>query len=119
MWLWFGPEPWVAVNGQRSQVCEDDDLRTPIPLDEVCRLCDEAFASDDCGVYARFTLDAGERRLPCHIECLTAFVRPGPRPFVGVPLTLRQEARLIWLMTYIDGMPEAPWERDLGWWGGT
>jgi hypothetical protein len=48
MMHWFG-EPWPSAD-LRAAVCEDDNLRVPLPDGQQCPMCDGPLEKDDRGV---------------------------------------------------------------------
>jgi hypothetical protein len=66
---WFG-EPWPRAD-YRAPVCEDDDLRIPVPVGETCYLCDTLIVETDRGqeTYG-LGLKGVEGPMYHHIECM-------------------------------------------------
>lgn len=107
---WFGTA-WPAP-GWPAAVCEDERMRVPVPVGEICLYCGEAVSPDDSGIMSGYVevLPTGEwvsSIRPQHVEC---FVRAVMGPMAHLEgrclcnggtdhdtpgLSVREEARLV------------------------
>lgn len=105
---WFG-EPWPSAD-YRAPICEDDNLRIPVPVGEFCVWCQEPIVENDRGT-CMMGMNADEtwQRMYAHIECGFMNVTGpiafhegrckhagGADPCHDPNMTYRQEALLRW-----------------------
>lgn len=74
--FWFG-QPWPS-DDMRAPACEDDEMRVPAPVGELCIFCDEAVLFTDRGILMPCLDAKGMSTIQAaHIECQFANVVGG------------------------------------------